>query len=98
MNKTKFTKGDWEMSLDIGGKTLIHSDGETICGGIDCKHQGNNFDVHNVEAEANAHLIVASPEMYRELSELAEWLKYREDYKAWSERVNNLLASARGEK
>lgn len=67
MSEAKFTKGEWELSLDMGGRTLIHCDGVSICNGIDCNHQGDNVDPHNVEAEANANLIAAAPEMYATL-------------------------------
>lgn len=70
MSEAKFTNGNWELSLDIGGNTLIHCGGESICGGINCDHQGNNTYPYHIEAEANAHLIVAAPKMYALLEKL----------------------------
>ena len=67
MSDTKFTKGKWELALDMGGRTLIHCEDTSICDGIDCNHQGNNTYPHNIEAEANANLIKASPKMYKML-------------------------------
>ena len=104
MSEAKFTKGVWEMSLDIGGKTLVHSEGETICGGIDCKHQGGNVDIYNVEAEANAHLIIAAPDMYEMLERLSELMPFLDEQThpqiecdALKYDIDKLLAIARGD-
>lgn len=67
MSETKFTKGQWELSLDIGGKTLIHCEGVIICEGINCMYQGDNVDPHNIEARSNANLMVTAKEMYYEI-------------------------------
>ena len=74
MSEIKFTKGDWELSLDCGGKTLIHSNGETICEGILCSHYKKEVEPQRVEAMANAHLMAASPKMYEMLESVANEL------------------------
>jgi len=101
MNKVKFTKGKWVVvdgdnfskEIEITTNGRLETSKGSICE-MDIAFGGK----HGIEQMANAHLIAVAPDMYKELSELAEWLKYREDCKLWSERVNNLLASARGEK
>jgi len=108
MNEAKFTKGDWVVinrepqvfdQNPINSSVKMPSSQKTKYGA--CMYAaigGFSIETQRVEVEANAHLIAVAPEMYKELSELAEWLEYREDYKVWSKRVNKLLASARGEK
>mgnify|MGYP003663243095 CR=1 FL=1 len=94
MSKAKFTKGEWESSLDCGGKTLIHSDGEIICEGIVCSNYKEEVEPHRIEARANVDLIVTAPEMYEMLDELSAL----DECQMFKQEIKKILAKARGEK
>lgn len=104
----KFTKGEWQLSLDCGGKTLIYSDNEVICEGFMCSHDKVETDSHRIEAKANANLVAAAPEMYKNIEEDIEILKRQarnlvlgsHELRSVTLRIKSkakLLAKARGE-
>ena len=89
MTKAKFAKGSWS----------IEDSRVILCDGVKVAYVCPGTKIPLTSAiTANANLIKSAPEMYKELEELVEWLKYRDDYKSWKERVEKLLSSARGEK
>ena len=87
MSETKFTKGEWFAIVD------------DECCFIDTYKKGLIADLEKSdapcdEAEANAHLIAAAPDMYAMLEYL------REDYGLLTDvgkDIDKLLAKARGE-
>lgn len=88
--KEKFTQSEW-----------LKTDGAFVYA---LNEQGVNrfflsvMDPHCPEEElqANAHLIAASPKLYRRLQYLTDMM--REEYPGIAETSDKLLAEARGEK
>ena len=98
MSEAKFTKGKWFIEKDANWNN--------DCWAISVKRDHNDSVHHcfaevvykmeneesNPELEANAHLIAAAPEMYEILSEINYQLG-----SVYGDRINELLAKARGE-
>ncbi len=91
MSKPIFTPGPWHESDDISDPCYIVGKGRIVCS---IKYH-EPYD----EADANAHLIAAAPEMYAMLERIM-------DYRTGgpfianptkTEEIYNLLAKARGE-
>ena len=112
MSKEKFTQGEWAVSDgDISSleyRYLIHMNGECQFGFDDTSQGQYESPLNKGEAEANAHLIAAAPDMYREIKSdidtLIEFIKtlreYSNDwlfYNSELDRKQALLAKARGE-
>ena len=91
--ETKFTKGEWDAVID-NWQCWIDSDEGLVA---DLGHS----DVPYQEAEANAHLIAASPEMYEMLervcNELIPIAGETEKQESFRFEILDLLAEARGE-
>lgn len=92
--KEEFTKGEWSTHIrGVKGKDF-HEVVVTVPDG--------GFEITNIpDATANAHLIAASPEMYRLLSDLSAFncpMEYTtpDEYIAFS-KIEKVLAKARGE-
>ena len=66
MNEPKFTKGPW--NVDTGDPYLITAD----CDGLMVAETDNADRKDDVEAEANARLIAAAPEMHEALRFVSE--------------------------
>ena len=79
MSEAKFTKGDWVANGAFVGHVDLGCD--AIVSGAGCK------EIFFKEAEANAHLIAAAPEMY----------EFIEAYMGGHPEAEQLLAKARGE-
>jgi hypothetical protein len=88
MSEAKFTKGEWKI-LDKYQVGINVDFGDGFFTVASCQ-------VFN-EAKANAHLIAAAPEMYSELDELSGIIR-RMGVDSASDRIDLLLAKARGEK
>lgn len=86
MSEAKFTKGEWEFDRSI--ERIVDAEGETICA------TGGSWDFYK-NAEANAALIAAAPEMYGILEHILS--VYEMDYDDTNKALK-LLAKARGEK
>ncbi len=102
MSEAKFTKGPWGVfDNGAGSIEIVFKDGNSLRGreylrinpvsskdDCECIHSGET-------AEANAHLIAASPKMYEMLSKLVNEsrLVYGDDY----DEVEKLLKQVRGE-
>ena len=102
MSEAKFTKGKWFLIYgDQGGnKTKI-----TTTARVDtCTVSICNIDAYfngpvGVEQKANAHLMVAAPEMYELLDEVSHVLGHELNptSKTYIKAIKKLLAKARGE-
>jgi len=98
MSETKFTKGEWFAIVD------------DECCFIDNCEKGLIADLEESdapcdEAEANAHLIAAAPDMYAMLEGLSELMPFLDEQThpqiecdALKYDIDKLLAKARGEK
>ena len=62
MSNTKFTQGPWD--VNGSGRLIVH----TICGSIYAIN--GTFEYDEKQEVANAHLIAAAPELYKELERL----------------------------
>tara|TARA_R110002049_G_scaffold203711_1_gene374299 strand:+ start:10473 stop:10745 length:273 start_codon:yes stop_codon:yes gene_type:complete len=85
MSDTKFTKGEWK----------IQDDGYGMIGVLLKKGIGILVGRKSKEAQANAHLIAAAPEMYEMLNEIAVSMECFHGVDTNS--IYELLAKARGE-
>lgn len=96
--KTNFTPGTWKGFI-VGKPIVVSSNsisGPEIC---TVKGSGLNAVADFEERKANANLIAAAPEMYKELNILADCLKMV-DPKLWAKEIKGieeLLKKARGE-
>jgi hypothetical protein len=79
--EAKFTKGEWS----IQGETLW-------CNNLPVCVLGDSWVTFS-NAENNAHLIAAAPEMYAMLESLADC----DENQMYRKEINELLAKARGE-
>lgn len=94
-NELKATKGPWRVE-NYGGfacddSLIVDSEGEEVLGVSEWAR---------VE-DADLDMIAAAPEMYQELAEIRSWLdgfNAAGDYDYEVERIDTLLAKARGEK
>ena len=87
MSNTKFTKGEWAVSIqgfdDFKSIAVIVPNG--------------GFEVTNIpDAEANAHLIAAAPDMYHYLDELKNKMIGNKAIE-YKNQIEQLLKKARGE-
>ncbi|MBB5704327.1 hypothetical protein FHS76_004244 [Ochrobactrum daejeonense] len=94
MTETKFTPGPWMAWQPRGDESVpVRTDGLGIT--IAYVHQGAITN-----AQANAHLIAAAPELYEKLAKIRGWTNIDAEG-AWGKRfyaeVDALLAKARGE-
>lgn len=87
MSEAKFTKGEWK----------IQDDGHGMIGVILKKGLGILIGRKSKETQANAHLIVAAPEMYNLLERLTSHDNCKKDIIHLLGEADNLLAKARGE-
>lgn len=100
MSNEKFTQGEWLAfsdeerrffgSVDITTYSVSTEKSE-VASSVYLEPNGMDLD----EAYANANLIAAAPEMYRELKALMEHLEQEDGLLAT--RIDNLLTKARGE-
>ena len=100
MSEAKFTKGEWKVH-SIGSQfavgPLSNADDQSN-GMMNVATWIEKFDYFTEEQSlANAHLIAAAPEMYSELEELSGIIR-RMGVESASDRIDHLLAKARGEK
>lgn len=99
MSDTKFTPGPWRYTKAApSGDRGIHAEGTGIFAEAyaDIRHAGEN---NAAEAEANAHLIAAGPDMYAALNGLLNEPTNAPDYlpsRLW-DAARAALAKARGE-
>ena len=92
MSEDKFTPGPW--SAPDKGKlrgAVVAKDGEMVC---DPSGAGRHED----EAEANARLIAAAPEMYYILDIIDTYHALKGVNSRWERTISQLLKKARGEK
>ena len=103
MNKTKFTPGPLEVAdfysiTDIGIYVIKDSLNQAVG---KCYTQYpflGKPGITDEEAEANAHLYAAAPEMYAELARIEDILEDSEDCGEISiDRIKTILRKARGE-
>ena len=110
MNNKNWTPGPWRVSSE--SPRIIKKDYRSI--GSDAGfliastmgHDNSGFYASEQEADANAHLITAAPDLYEALAEsLADydnWVSDEDNYPnehfvAWSDKARAALAKARGE-
>ena len=100
MSEAKFTKGEWGVDYD----NCDHGGGEWyVIGNAKVEFSYRATTEEREEAEANAHLIAAAPEMYDMITVMLEQFGNEEDcineydYVVIRE-AKKLLAKARGEK
>lgn len=86
MSEAKFTKGEWRAIEGFGSDYGVQIGND---GGFKFHHEMAN-------AEANAHLIAAAPELYAMLEKLSGQLTDINAHRAADE-VESLLSKARGE-
>ena len=102
MKEEKFTKGDWKADqIKVNGEPVEGAWCVTASGfSLASVRSGPTFGVIDEIQKANAHLIAAAPEMYETLKTLADYLSCM-DGKQYEieleEKINSLLARARGE-
>lgn len=72
MSKENWTKGEWLIKEEAN--TAINLENGKHIAMINYSHFGKDTDVVGDEHKANAHLISASPDMYRELKNIVEIL------------------------
>lgn len=106
MSEAKFTSGPWGVIKNrIGSIEIVFEDGNSFRGReylcispLSCK---DDYEcIHSGEtAEANAHLIAASPKMYKKLDEICEGLLEAGGIGnvTLAREIENLLKEARGE-
>ena len=104
--ETKFTKGPWVISTLYNTLMQINSNGVDICE-VDCNGDFNEetgIMKSTVEELANAHLIKMAPDMYELLIRFLPMdedgngeFEYNDGSEYLGERVEALLAKARGE-
>lgn len=89
INESKFTSGPWHIERGTNGKTIYAigpCEGET--------HQGEGFlDVK----EDDAHLIVASPDLYQMLEKIVLGVPVVLGREGFLSEAIDILAKARGE-
>lgn len=91
MSEDKFTPGPW--SAPDKGKLIgavVAKDGEIVC---DPSGAGRHED----EAEANARLIAAAPEMYYILDIIDTYHAIKGVNNRWERTISKLLKKVRGE-
>ncbi|WAX23109.1 hypothetical protein pA_gene0068 [Vibrio phage 13VT501A] len=92
--ETKFTKGQWacEMPLGSNGFWYVDKKSTQIKSGAICTLYGDN-------AQNDAHLIAAAPEMYEALEDAADLLfqSQEKECREHGKEIRALLARARGE-
>ncbi len=64
--KTKYTKGPWKVDPKAKLRVCAHN-GYTVAYGYTVASCGNDSDIELEEAQANAHLIAAAPDMFEAL-------------------------------
>ena len=90
MNEPKWTPGPWRVETSGRGSLCVASDDAWICGELD----NQPHEMRTSEAEANAHLIAAVPELYEALQNVIREADRKTD--AFN-RARAALAKARGE-
>lgn len=102
MSELKATPGPWFVHDNHPQHACYHI-GPDDCGPLDV---ATVYSPGDEEADANAHLIAAAPEMYAQLDyverllsahERGEQLPGDQDAKAWGVMTRAILAKARGE-
>ena len=91
MSEDKFTPGPWNGPEwgKLGG-AVVAKDGEVVC---DPSVAGRHED----EAEANARLIAAAPEMYYILDIIDTYHAIKGVNNRWERTISKLLKKVRGE-
>jgi len=102
MSKPKFTPGPLEVDFyniaDIGIYTVNDSLNQAVCKCYTQYPFADKPGITDEEAEGNAFLYAAAPEMYAELERIADILEDPEDCGEISlDRINAILRKARGE-
>ncbi len=72
--ESEYTKGEWVACPVLREGKYDGTFGIVVCGKAGTDDVGIADVVGWPEAEANAHLIAAAPDMYEALKELSEWL------------------------
>lgn len=92
MPKTMHTPGPWKLSYDID-KRLAIAGGENKTAWV----ARVDRQVEPTEADANAHLIAAAPDLYEALDLFVDWMDEEEGAHALCDKARAALAKARGE-
>ena len=91
MSDPKWTAGPWY----VGPYGRVSADAsKCITGGVGVSGM---VLTSGEEAEANAHLIAAAPELYKELYNVREWVKDGDYDDSFMAPIEAALAKARGE-
>ena len=102
MNNLKSAPSPWEPDFsDIREVTVCDADGQIIlqCLVTDGDPIWGEREITREEAEVNAYLAAAAPDMYAELERIEDILEDPEDCGEISlDRINAILRKARGEK
>lgn len=101
MSEARFTKAPWESVPDNRTIRVKPTQDQRYMGGTYvCSINLQQYDGKD-EANANAHLIAAAPELYSVLAELEESIDYWSEYDVpigIQDRIKNVLSKARGER
>lgn len=91
MSEDKFTPGPWSAPSkgNLRG-AVVAKDGKMVC---DPSGAGRHED----EAEANARLIAAAPDMYYMLDILDNYYAIKRENNRWTRTISKLLKKVRGE-
>ncbi|AEY69679.1 hypothetical protein V19_10 [Brucella phage V_19] len=96
MSGAKFTKGPWEWVKSKNDNWSSYD----LSPGILTKDTADGTPFGDEIDRANAHLIAAAPELYRNLEEVRKWMD-EDDLGPWEAafcaEIDALLAKARGE-
>ena len=99
MSKTQFTKGQWLLKKNAFHPRyeIISCERENYIGSVNLEKY--NCDIPETEAEANAYLIIAAPDLFKELQNMVEVFSNIMSNDAVWARSSALkaLAKARGE-
>ena len=95
----EYTKGDWKWEWEQGQPTVRKKEGLDLIATVYPKIGKRPLAPIN-EAQANAHLISASPDLYEACKSAYAWYYEGQtgDYKAIGERLRKALSKAEGGK
>ena len=104
MSKLKFTPGPWKAGKNPyittildghEGKAIYPKEGSCHIAWANAENSNGDFDIKT--ALANAALIAAAPEMYKELFRLSALFRKNSIYLDEREKIETILRKARGE-
>jgi hypothetical protein len=104
-----YTKGKWEYEEELQANFSMISGGDTVICGMVNPLESETYEKELTEMRANAHLILAAPDMYEALDEAKHivWsykeiekanmtIKAYEDYCIFYQKILRILVKAEG--